>query len=270
MDGSTQGSQAQEKGSAGQDEGKRERSSIAFPYLTLDEAVEVATAIHQNVGTGDCSDDQLAPWLEVSQKSSGYRLRMAAARLFGVVESPSAGAYRLTQLGRQIVDSSQTDKARADAFLNVPLFQAVFDRYRGNTLPPLPALEREFVSLGVAQKQTGRARSSFERSAQSAGYFQQGADRLVRPGIAGPEATQGPPPDQITQNGSGGGSGRHPFINGLLKTLPEPETTWTIEGRAAWLRAAANCFNLMYKGDGSITIQVESKERSGLAGVDAA
>ena len=247
---------------------KRERSSIGFPYLTLDEAVDVATAIHRNVGTGQCTDDQLAPWLSLSQKSSGYRLRIYAAKLFGLVTDPSSGIHRLTDLGRRVVDPAQAEMAKADAFLEVPLFSAVFEQYRGNSLPPAEALEREFNALGVAKKQTGKARSSFERSAHAAGYFHQGRDRLVRPGFAENQrgsTPETPPidPNKIpTAGGSdGGGMGiRHPFIEGLLQTLPDPDTVWAIEGRVAWLKAAATCFDLIYRGNGTITVEGEATE----------
>jgi hypothetical protein len=54
-------------------------------------------------------------------------------------------------------------------------------------------------------------------------------------------------------------TGLHPFIQGLLGTLPEPETNWAVEGRAKWLQTAANIFDLIYKGTGDISIVVESK-----------
>ena len=51
-----------------------------------------------------------------------------------------------------------------------------------------------------------------------------------------------------------------PFIQGLLDSLPEPNTNWTIEARAKWLQTAAHCFDLMYKGDGSIHITAKSEQ----------
>jgi len=68
--------------------------------------------------------------------------------------------------------------------------------------------------------------------------------------------------------GSGGWSvrgvaGLHPFVQGLLDTLPEPETNWAVEGRAKWLQAAANIFDLMYKGDGDITVKAEKNRATG-------
>ena len=245
------------------DGAKRERSRIGFPYLSLGEAMEVANAIHKNVGTSVCSDDQLAPWLRLSPKSSGYRQRLSASKMFGLVESLSRSTHKLTNLGRRIVDPVQASEAKAEAFLEVPLFRAAFEKYRGNSLPPASALEREFQSFGVARKQTGKARSSFERSANSAGYFNEGHDRLVKPGFSRTEASPDlPASDQgsTAEFGGGGDGPRHPFIEGLLETLPEPDTVWAIEGRVAWLKAAATCFDLIYRGDGTIHIDGKTAE----------
>ena len=262
MNGQAHGQEPATEAEVGEADGKRERSSIGFPYLTLVEAMEVADAIHGHVGNSSCADDQLAPWLSVSPKSSGYRLRVSAAKLFELIESPAKGTYRLTALGRRIVDREQRSKAKSESFLKVPLFNAVYERFLGSALPPNAALEREFAELGVATKQTAKARSSFERSAREAGYFMEGADRLVKPGFteSGPPMAKAPPEEDKPPRTSddhlgGGGDGRHPFIEGLLQSLPTPNTLWSTEGRVAWLKAASTCFDLMYRGEGTINIE---------------
>jgi len=40
------------------------------------------------------------------------------------------------------------------------------------------------VGLGVSEKQKGRARQVFERSAEQAGVFEHGKNKLVMPGVA--------------------------------------------------------------------------------------
>jgi hypothetical protein len=161
--------------------------------------------------------------------------------------------------------------ARARAFLTVPLYQRVYDEFRGKQLPPRPhGLEQAFVRLGVATKQRTNARLAFDRSAKQAGFFDNGNDRLVEPIIAGgASAERGQPatvvPDVEPGTKAGrllrkirsdeeGGDDLHPFIQGLLDTLPAPNSTWAIEGRAKWLQAAANIFDLIYMGDGTISI----------------
>src|SRR3954447_2412182 len=89
---------------------KRERSSIAFPYNPLEDAVGVAQAIHGHVGGGDCDDAQLSAWLQQSPKSSGYRLQLTAARMFGLLDTDSE-RRQLTALGRAIVDPQQSRAA---------------------------------------------------------------------------------------------------------------------------------------------------------------
>lgn len=267
MDGSTQDHEQGANAKTETVSGKRERSRIQFPYFALDEALDVAAAIYENVALGECEDDQLAPWLKLSPTSSGYRSRVSTAKMFGLIDNPSSGKYRLTDLGQRIVDPDQQGAAKSEAFLAVPLFGAVYDRFRGAALPPPAALEREFRELGVAEKQTNKARWAFERSAQSAGFFNQGRERLVKPGFAEGKADQGnehQPPNSKTFDRAAvddGGSGtRHPFIQGLLQTLPEPGTVWALEGRVAWLKAAATCFDLIYRGSGTITIEGQTTE----------
>jgi hypothetical protein len=245
---------------------KRERSSIAFPYVDLDDALEVARAIHDHVGAGDCDDTQLSVWMNQSSKSSGYRMRLTAARMFGLLD-PSSDRRKLTPLGRMVVDSRQERGAKADAFLKVPLYAALFERYKDTVLPPEKTLETEIAGLGVAEKQKGPARQVFARSAQQAGYFEHGKNRLVRPGVAPLADGGGADADRGKIGGAGGGSDeppRHPFIEGLLRTLPDPEADdeWPLDKRVKWLQTAANIFDLIYKGEGGIRVEPATAQRS--------
>ena len=259
---------------ASQDESDaRQRSTIGFLYNNMGDAIEVAQAIHSHVGTGDCDDAQLSAWMDMSPKSSGYRSQISAARMFGIIETVS-GKHKLSQLGRMVVDPQREREARAKSFLMVPLYSAIFEKYKGGVLPPAAALERDIIGLGVAEKQTGRARQVFERSADQGGFFENGRNRLVMPGFASREESPPPPPppeehhghDRGKKTGSGGGGdieGLHPFIQGLLKTLPEPDTDWPAAARVKWLQTAANIFDLIYQGEGGgIVVSSARADRS--------
>ena len=230
---------------------ERQRSTIGFPYIGLKEAAEMSDAIYQNVGSGGCEDDQLAAWFGSSPKSSGFRVRLAASRLFGLIET-SGGHHSLTQLGLGIVDPEREAEAKVDAFLNVPLFRAIFEAWRGRQLPPAAALEREIVSLGVAEKQKERARQTLERSAQHAGFCEQGQDRLVRPGIS---KHDDPPLDSDARNQGGGGNDGDgsgpptidPIIQGLINRLPPAGAEWGKDERKLWLGILESSFDLVYK-----------------------
>ncbi|WP_441277963.1 hypothetical protein AB7783_13985 [Tardiphaga sp. 172_B4_N1_3] len=231
----------------------RQRSTIGFPYNNLGDALEVAQAIHSHAGTSDCDDSQLSAWMNVSPKSSGFRMQLSAARMFGVIETTS-GHHKLSPLGRMMVDPQREREARARAFQNVPLYKAIFENYKNGVLPPAAALERDMIGLGVAEKQTGRARQVFERSAEQAGYFEHGKTRLVMPAFAS-KADDPPPPPPPSDEGDKGGKGNgdgdppdlHPFIQGLLKELPASGTAWPEPQRKLWLDTAASIFKMIYK-----------------------
>jgi hypothetical protein len=247
----------------------RQRSAVAFAYIDLEDSMEVPTAIHDHVGTGDCDEHQLSAWLKKSQKSSGFRILLSTARLFGLIEA-EGGRFRLSLLGRRAVDSAQARDAKAKAFLTVPLYKTLFENNKGGVLPHAAALEREMVLIGVAEKQKHTARLVFERSAQYAGFFEHGKDRLVMPGIApGDPPSKPDEPDRNRGSGGTGGSGggektRHPFIEGLLKTLPDPDSDeeWPLDKRVKWLQTAANIFDLIYKGEGGIKVEPATAQRS--------
>lgn len=231
-----------------QDDGQgRQRSTIGFPYMGLSDAIEVAEAIHRQVGSGDCDDTQLAAWLDLSSKSSGYRVRISAARMFGVIES-SGGVYKLTRLGMDIVDPELVNKAKVEAFLNVPLFAKVYENWQNRQLPPRAGFERELVGLGVAEKQKDRARQVLERSAQTAGFFEHGKNRLVKPGFKPDEKVLLGQKEKY--GGGGGGEGPtklDPVIQGLIDKLPAPKSVWREEERQLWLQILENSFKLVYK-----------------------
>ena len=244
---------------------RRTRSTINFPYNDQDDALEVLQALHSKAGMMQCETHQLAGFLDQTPTSGTFRIRIYTARSFGFIEMERGGKVRLTGLGQRAADPDQEAAARSESFLTVPLYKAIFDKYKGYPLPPPKALEREMMSLGVAPKQAERARRAFERSAQQAGFLTQGSDRLVKPAFEdkGPPLTK-PISEPPKKHGSHGGDDRggrdlHPFILGLLETLPEPRTQWGAKDREKWLNAAAHIFDLIYEGaDG--TIQVHVKE----------
>jgi hypothetical protein len=247
----------------------REHSAISFPYQDLEAGISVAAAIMQSGGVA-LSRDQLAGTMKMSPGSGAFILKVSTARLFGVVGT-TQGKYELTQLGFSILDSDEKRQrlARAAAFLNVPLYRRVYDEFKGKQLPPRPhGLEQAFLKFGVAAKQRANARIAFERSARQAGFFASGDDRLIEPIIGHTLRQDRPAVDLPADEINGYPSGKpemtnlHPFIKGLLDTLPEPGTNWALEGRAKWLQAAAYNFDLMYKGgDGEIKVSalIESK-----------
>lgn len=249
-------------------DGERERSTILFPYGDMDSAVRVAKGVHQ-VGGSSCQWEQLAAQIGVTATSGGFRMMTLSAKIFSLV-TYGQGTVTLTGLGQRICDSKQEKAAKAEAFLSVPLYRAIYDKFKGATLPPASALENEMANMGVAKKQTDKARHTFQRSAQQAGFFAFGQDRLIMPATGPgnqndqnePEKEKEDQKKQKKQDDDGGiGGGRHPFIAGLIKELPTEGDDWGTEDRGKWLQAAATIFDLIYKNSGGgkvLKIEVQS------------
>jgi hypothetical protein len=261
-----------------QADGKRERSTIGFTYLPLDEAVAIAKGVHAVAGSS-CQIDQLAGQLKQSPASSMFKLRVSTARIFGLV-TYSQNIVSLTPLGTRICDPQQEQAAKADAFLAVPLYKQIYEQFKGASLPPAGALETVMGNMGVAPKQKSNARQVFQRSATQAGFFAFGPTRLVYPpikgGVSAPTAIEedaGNADESTSEKhhrakhrggGDGGGSQDelHPFVAGLLKTLPPADSDWPMDSRRKWLQAASHIFELIYKDSeskGSLRIEVQKE-----------
>lgn len=247
-------------------EPKRLQSTIEFPYHDLDDVEKIAKAVHA-VGGLSCAVEQLAAQLTLPVSGGALRMRMIAARMFGLLTYDST-TVTLTDLGARLNDPQQERAARAEAFLKVPLYSKLYEQYRGKTLPANPGLETAIANLGVSVKQKDRARQAFQRSAKSAGFFDFGQDRLVLPVTKQPSAIapqtsviSATPAEVPTKPEEKPTSVEyHPFIQGLLQKLPPPEKDWTLEGRKKWLQTAANIFDLMYRdvtNQGCIVIELK-------------
>src|SRR5215469_13021974 len=85
--------------------GKRQVSSIQFPYNDLDDAVTIARTVNRVGGTA-CTLEQLSAALGVQSTSGPFRVRVSNASTFGLTDN-ERGEVRLTELGRAITDPSQ-------------------------------------------------------------------------------------------------------------------------------------------------------------------
>jgi hypothetical protein len=156
-----------------------------------------------------------------------------------------------------IVDPRQQRGAKADAFLKVPLYSAIYEKYKDGGLPPAEALELEIVSLGVSAKQKERARQVFERSAEEAAFFEHGRNRLVMPGV---QVRDEKPPngkkDGDGGNGNGGGGdgggvnlSLDPLLIEFLKKVPSAKDGWPEAQRLRWFRTFAMIVSQIYDED---------------------
>lgn len=122
--------------------------------------------------------------------NSTFRTKVATAKTFGMLGNQRGEAV-LTELGRRIADPTTEAAARADAFMHVPLYRKLYEDYAGKLLPGDSGLEAEIERLGVPEKSSSRARQVFQRSAEQAGFFSHGRNRLTKPAAATVDSDHG-------------------------------------------------------------------------------
>ena len=184
------------------------RSKLLFPAYNFDTAFQIAKTVELE-GNGSLTEESLAIALDLSVKSSGFKLKTLTARQFGLL-TKSGEVITSTPLTEAIVRPTQPGvedvAARVDSFMRIPLFSAVADKYKGTALPGSDVLRnvlmREFF---VEPDRVQAAERMFLDSARAAGVLvsQNGRQYLtVNPQIlaergspsAQPPATFNPPP----------------------------------------------------------------------------
>lgn len=197
----------------------RERSSIRFPSYDLADSVYVAKVIHEK-GGGVVTADQLAAYLDYKSTNNGaYLARVGAAKLFGLI-SGQGRELRLTTLAQKIlmpIYQGQEREGLVEAFLNVPLFKAVFEEHQGRELPPEFGMKNLFrLKFQIVPGRVDVAYRMLMDSADTAGFFTTRAAKthLILPPMQQPPAAPKAPEQNVeqeeretTETGGGGGSG---------------------------------------------------------------
>ena len=200
---------------------KSVRSRYKFPSYNLGIAKQLAEKVEYD-GAGKLSEATLAISLNASVKSSGFRLKVLAARHFQLL-SKEREFLSTTPLAKAIFKpTSQEEKNRklADAFMAIPLFNAVASRYMGQPLPSSDTfrnvLEREF---GVESNRAAEAERVLIDSAREAGLLQEagGKTYLVTEAVttsqSSPSAQRYTPPSENPPPTTGAGHQQNNILN---------------------------------------------------------
>ena len=246
----------------------REKTKISFVYADLESAIALATALLANAGM-TCTTAQLATWMNKSAEGGTFRGILGAARTFGLVETQHRGQVSLTQLGQNVLNAATSKDAICTSFLHVELHSAIYKNFEGQTLPPPAAIERHIEGLGVPPKQKTRARQTFTRSAQFAGFIDSATGRFIKPASSAPST---PEPLTETHNGKtgagaggGGGGGDElvldPLLKALLRKIPTVDEGWPAGPRARWFKTfAMNVSQIYDTGDDVVDLVVTNAE----------
>jgi hypothetical protein len=206
-------------------------SEYRFPKYDLEQSLQVARKIIER-GTGaTMSSHELAAVLGYSGiKNGAYLNRVAAARLFGLIDGPSV-AVSVTERAERIVhaDYPETEEqARIEAFRSVPLYGAFLEAFRGRDLPDAQGMVNTLVSrFRVPENNASDVLSRLLGSAGQAGLFRIGGiNRMIEPtySIRGPRVVaedQNPPTPTMLPISPDPGARRFPkIIDGALDLMP--------------------------------------------------
>lgn len=178
-------------------------SGLRFPIYNLLSSIEVVKKIHEK-GGGSAAGDQLASFLGYGSTNNGaYLSRIGAARVFQLIEK-SGNAFVLTSLAKRLVSPvfpEDEKEAKIEAFLAVPLFNKVYDEFRGQQLPAEAGLKNALIRFGVVPSRVDFAYRALVESADTAGFFdaRNGArSHLVKPTISNRSAAIATPAAQNT------------------------------------------------------------------------
>ncbi len=168
----------------------RQRSVFLFPAYDFNTALDIARRVEES-GGGSLTEETLAINLGLSAKSSGFRLKSLAARQFQLI-SKQGNTLTTTPVAKAIfkpTSDGDADRGYREAFLSIPLFQAVSERYQGHPLPDSQTLrnvlEREFHVEHSRVQQAERMLLDSARYAQLLHHTNDGTYLIVSEAIPG-------------------------------------------------------------------------------------
>jgi hypothetical protein len=96
-------------------------------------------------------------------------------------------------------------------------------------------------------------------SAEQAGFFEHGKNKLVMPGVASGGHHRKVDEKPLGGGGGGGGAGADdPLIAALIQKLPPAGTDWSTDERVAWLQLMIMGFQVAYGPKEQISVSKEA------------
>lgn len=119
---------------------KRERSAL-YPMCTVDDCFEIIELIDK-LGGKVYSNSSIAQALGMSEKTNSFRARISTLRQYGLI-SGNQGTVKLTSIANDYLYPTQDEQkrdAKLQAFLGVPLYKKLVEKYENQALPSMDKL----------------------------------------------------------------------------------------------------------------------------------
>lgn len=146
---------------------------VDYPRCSLRNALELAKGVE---GLGGSASVELAAESLGKKVGGAFNAQIGGTSKHGLIANEK-GTLKVTELYKQIelaYDEEESQRFRRQAFLNPPLFQDLYDRYKGRKLPT-DLLDKIMIREFSVPKNI---------SSRIAGYFVEGAKQV---GLIGPE-----------------------------------------------------------------------------------
>lgn len=143
------------------------------PHIDLKECLELVRILYDK-GAGTMSYDDLARVMDSTVKSSAFRQKILALRLFNLVQTDGEN-IRLTQGGTAIVaPSSEQERqdAKFNAFTSIGVHAGLYNRFKGGFLPEDAFLGNAIVrDFKADQEDRDQWVECFKESGRAAGVL---------------------------------------------------------------------------------------------------
>lgn len=183
---------------------KPKNRSTAYPGVTLEEAIEAAKTLRNNLGAGPYSRESAAVALGYGGINGASGTKIAACAHFGLLVRES-NVYRQSELADQILVATSDDERQAGirvAFTKPALYKKLAEEYNDKALPKM--LDNILVRQhGITEKAAKEAASLFIKSADYAGVLINGVVKLSQADSLSPQTPDAPATDTAAGNMQG-------------------------------------------------------------------
>ncbi|MGN0419826.1 MAG: hypothetical protein ACI4E4_05170 [Acetatifactor sp.] len=145
---------------------KRERSAL-YPMYTAEECFEIIELIDK-LGGKVYSNSSVAQALGMSEKTNSFRAKISTLRQYGLI-SGNQGTIRLTSIANDYLYPTRDEQkkdAKLQAFLGVPLYKKLVERYENQALPSADKLSNILLGkeFGLTKATKDSAVENFMKS----------------------------------------------------------------------------------------------------------
>jgi len=171
---------------------KTKRAKAKFPRHPVGKAIRIAGAIFDQNAGKECSRKQAAKFFGLSSPVGPFSVEISSANKYGLLENPSAGIIKPTDLAKQILrPQSPTDTIDGyrQAIMNAPDISEVYQHYRGENLPDDQFLRNTVVeTYGVPPESYAEFKQVFLESLETAELIAKSGDKIRVIDASGSEA----------------------------------------------------------------------------------